>query len=277
MTDYETIRAKLRNAYMGIMAQKAGEPDWAVKKISEPQKLVSCTIPFVGKEYSCQSTKILVYASAENLTYYKECTDILDNDDVAIDRHRYRFDCSCNKDKFFSNVHLAPISDGCLSTAVYYLATQYLGFAKSIPKEFYEKIAFGNCGKYSQAGTPNKDYASRQDLMKESYAFIAKDIEILSPDYLVLPNTIYKKNKSFFDKFKGRIKFIPIFQLNARVINTHIACEKSARKYIPPEIQEWYDNLSNAGIKGKTYENYLHVFTYLDEIYNEMMVEKEKI
>lgn len=58
--------------------------------------------------------------------------------------------------------------------------------------------------------------------MKCSRIFIAADLEVLKPDIIILPETIYKKEKSFLENFETRTKLIRIYQMNATVINCKI-------------------------------------------------------
>ena len=85
------MEAKLRKLYTQIFASKNHKPSWAVHKITpeHAHELIHCPIPFVGKNYGKQNTKILLYASAENLTGYN---GYLDDDQYAINRHRDFFE-----------------------------------------------------------------------------------------------------------------------------------------------------------------------------------------
>lgn len=99
--------------------------------------------PFVGNNYINSNPKILLYASAENLTGYN---GYLDDDTAALLRYRSFFEHSnkSNND-FFPNVHIAPISDGSLILVVFYLLKQ-LGFSKHLntPIDLIESIAFSS-------------------------------------------------------------------------------------------------------------------------------------
>ena len=128
MNTYDTIVSNLLEAYREI--SKNNTPNWAVHKRRFPDELVKPTIPFVGKHYLEQPKKILVYASAENLADYysgniKYCDRYwLDADATAEQRHRKCFDDPLFQDKenpFFPHVHISPMNNGCLATAVYYI------------------------------------------------------------------------------------------------------------------------------------------------------------
>ena len=68
MNDHKMLEEKLLQSYREL--SKVNAPDWAVHKKYDQQHLVAPSIPFVGKHYLEQETKILVYASAEHLGNY---------------------------------------------------------------------------------------------------------------------------------------------------------------------------------------------------------------
>lgn len=276
-------------AYRSIFREKGASPGWAVRKRNHPDELVRCTIPFVGKRYAGERPRILIYASAENLSGYYPGNDSawrgdwLDDDTLAENRHRYCF--SLSDDPFFPHVHIAPMDCGALATAAWYLSIKLREneVPDLLPSQFYETAAFGNYAKYSietpyqrkvRLGIPegdsraNMDYASRKALLRESHPYIQADLKILSPDVVILPASIYHQEKEFLGTF-GNILFLPIYQINPQVINLRISrqWEKAQRDALPASVQNWYDHLGRGGISGKTKENYLSVFTYLDEIF----------
>ena len=65
-----TTEKKLIEIYRQVFTEKMNTPAWAVHKSSpgHSHELIHCPIPFVGKYYEQQETKILLYASAENLS-----------------------------------------------------------------------------------------------------------------------------------------------------------------------------------------------------------------
>ena len=99
--NYEAAVEKLKLEYKEIFTKENGKPAWAYHKKSSPLQLIMPTIPFVGKNYFEQTKKVLLYASAENLSYYKtlDYVDYLDEDDKAINRHRLFFDNSFINDE----------------------------------------------------------------------------------------------------------------------------------------------------------------------------------
>ena len=107
---------KLLIEYSEIFSQKENRPEWAVKK-NNSEEIVIPSIPFIGKNY--EKTKILLYASAENLGDYKGCW--LDNNDVAKNRHRLWLD-KHSDNCFFPDVHIAPMNKGGLVNIIGYVS-----------------------------------------------------------------------------------------------------------------------------------------------------------
>lgn len=281
---------KLLEAYDAIRRERGNNPEWAVHKRNSPAELVRCTIPFVGKRYGEQSARLLVYASAENLSGYypgnarEWVGDWLDDDRQAENRHRRCFESpelQQKKNPFFPHVHLEPMNNGCLATAVYYIASRLFGAEPAQPRDFYETIAFGNYGKYSietdfqrslrlgaeQGGRKaNIDYAGKTELLAQSHDFIRADIEVLRPELIILPASVYKADAEFIDSVRGGAAILPIYQMNARVINQYIAPNYPAYdvEKLSPAVKLWYSELCEGGMTGKSKENYRSVFTYLD-------------
>jgi hypothetical protein len=283
---------KLLAEYRNQQNTTGNQPTWAVHKRTRPTELVRCTIPFVGRDYFFQSKRLLVYASAENLsTYDQKHLDYwegswLDDDTKAENRHRKCFD-EFNLDDFFPHVHIAPMNNGCLATAVYYLAYRLGLVGETCPRDFYETIAIANYGKYSieterqhaerlnligqDLSKSNIDYASNLSLLEASHPFIKADLENLQPNIIVLPASVYKADRNFIDTHKGNACIIPIYQMNVSVINRILSkrFSKYAVEQLPTSVKLWYDHLEKGGMVNKSKLNYLSVFTYIDEIVGE--------
>ncbi|MGN1248777.1 MAG: hypothetical protein ACI4XW_01775, partial [Candidatus Spyradocola sp.] len=237
------IHAHLENSLLDAYKEirKSGIPDWAVHKRNASDEKVIPTIPFIGKHYAEQPVKILVYASAENLSDYWKGNDKhwpgLDCDDLAQNRHRWCFDNeSMQTDRKLPYVHLGPLEDGGLLAAVMYLSAKLRGCEPPAPRAFYETIAFGNYCKFSietefqhakrdpqyaaasqtKASVRNIDYASKSDYIEASKAYVRADIETLQPDYIIVPSM---NDGGFLDSIKGHAKIIRIHQINAAVVN----------------------------------------------------------
>ena len=301
MSTHEIMVNTLLEAYRKI--HENNSPTWAAHK-KDPKKsgeLVVPTIPFVGKNYAEQQKKILVYASAENLSDYcvGRATDRpwLDEDNQAENRHRKCFDDQemqkKQADPVIPRVHCGPMDSGLLLTAVMHIVSklEVMELDRLTPREFCECICFGNYGKYSKE-TPNQlskrkgmskkedtnniDYAGNITLMNASRDFIKADVEILRPDYIILPSTMYKAAKTFIDQIKGSATIIPIYQMVARNVYGHIAPndrnKKTYKKYsvedLHPAVQAAYNGMTTVSL-----DKYLYVFGYLDEVLNSL---KEK-
>ena len=268
----------LREKYERIFADRKNEPGWAMHKkaLGHENELIHCPIPFVGKNYAGQKTKILLYASAENLTKYD---GYLDSDETAINRHRDFFEWSVEKEKsFFPNVHIQPINDGALAIVALYVYMQFHCVDEITPAEFLERISLANYCKYTlqpenlDGRHRNQDYAGCGDYLQNSRDYIEADIAILKPDYVIMPKTIYWTDKEFIDGIKGKAKIIPIYQMNARNINLRIKkYPKRAVDDLKGVLPYWYAQLNANGINGKIKENFLSVFSYLDSVLQNMM------
>ncbi len=243
-----------------------GSISWAQHKISNPNELVSPTIPFVGKNYANQKTKILLYASAENLANYK---GHIDDDGLALNRHRWYNDNF--QSEYFPWVHIAPISDGSLLIVLKYICEQLGIEMPDTPKEFVESIAFANFGKFSiQVKTKNIDYAKNKSKLDCSLPYIKSDLELLQPDIIVMIKTMYKKERHHIDEMKGKARIIGISQINARTVNQQIKIKYAMKNEseLSPVICDWYDmkHFHTNGFTNITHKNFLSVFTYLDTI-----------
>ena len=79
---------------------------------------------------------------------------------------------------------------------------------------------------------------------------------------------MYESDKLFIDQNKGPARVVPIYQMNTRVINRYIAKKYPSYNFkdLPSNIQLWYNNLHQDGMSGKSKDNYLSVFPYLDDV-----------
>lgn len=262
----DTKISELINKYQSIFDEQmtSNQINWAAHKVCNPKDVVKPTIPFIGKNYGDIGIKILLYASAENLSNY---SGNLDNDEVAINRHRRWFDKSENLDRFFPNVHIAPISDGCMMVALKYICDKLNIITPNHPADLMESIAFGNFGKFSiETKERNIDYASKYEYLQHSEPYIKADIEALQPELIIMINTIYRTEKSFMDSLVNSRKLITISQINAGTINKSIHKKYAEKDFstLSEPVQTWYNQLGKNKIKNKTKRNFLSVFTYLD-------------
>lgn len=272
--DYETAVEKLKLEYKEIFKKENGQPTWAYHKKSSPKQLIMPTIPFVGKNYFEQPKKVLLYASAENLSHYTKSEGYLDDDDKAINRHRLFFDNSFINDEhvFYPDVHIAPIDDGRLAVAAYYLLRKRYKIPQCKPKEFYEKICFANYGKFSAETNSNKDYASKKQKLYASTDYILRDLKILKPDIIIMVKSMLNggKQRDVLKSSGLKLDIFPIYQITPRNINKYIKNYNNKNyKHLDDNIKLWFTNLKNNGrgsVTGKTKENYKSLFSYLDSI-----------
>lgn len=262
------IVEELLLSYKSIFANQMSNKtiNWAQSKICNYEELVSPTIPFVGKNYTEQKTKILLYASAENLTNYN---GHLDDDVKAINRHRWYND-HVQRD-FFPWVHIAPITDGSLLIVLKYICEKLNISMPNTPKEFVESISFANFGKFSiQTGSNNIDYAQNKSKLDCSMPYIERDLKILKPDIIVMFKTIYSTEQSLIDEWKGDAQVIVMNQINARTVNTNLKRRFALKDEteLSPVIRDWYsiEHFYENKFTNKTHKNFLSVFSYLDSI-----------
>lgn len=271
------METDLLKIYGHIFANKRNAPEWAVHKttLGRTNELIHCTIPFVGKLYAKEKVKLLLYASAENLSDYNSGKkDYLDSDDYAINRHRNSFDSSVSKpDVFFPDVHIQPVNDGCLAIAALYVYMQFQRVDWILPADFLERIAFANYCKYTiqpdfkTGKRQNQDYAENQEYLECSHDYIEQDLKILQPDIIIMPKTIYWRDREFIDRIKGDARIIPLYQMNARNINRLIKeYPRTEKQDLNEVLYEWYNHLGTHGITGRTKENFLSVFRYIEDV-----------
>ena len=116
-------------------------------------------IPFVGADYGEGRSKVLIYASAENLTYTRKQSAA--SPWLSSEHQMLRSRCvhACNKG---TCVHIQPIDNGSLLKAARHSLEQvkYQGaFDAASPEVLLEQVAVANPGKCSVDAKNNKDYA----------------------------------------------------------------------------------------------------------------------
>lgn len=267
---YELAVEELSNRYRKIFLEQGEEPNWAYHKINDASKLIHCPIPFVGKNYFYQPVKVLMYASAENLSKYD---GYLDDDEVAVNRHRLFFERSVKENNtYFPNVHIEPISNGSLALCALHILSRISDVRDISPSDFLETIAFGNYAKYTicpENKKYNVDYAGNYDYLSYSQPYVAVDLEVLKPDYIIMVRSMYLgqgKQRDFVDSHKGNAKVISIYQMSPRTINTGRlfgSYDPPASGALHPTVAEWYSHFCAKSISR---QRFLPVFTYLDEV-----------
>jgi hypothetical protein len=231
------------------------------------------SIPFIGEKYNENTTKCLVYASAENLTYLNNTGEFEINNlgDKQFNRHRELL----NRTSPYPNIHLEPMNNGSLAiTSRYILAL--LGYDSSfseIPTEFIEEISVGNFGKFSikpdqkineGKSSSNQDYASKFGHLKCSLDYVLADIEFLRPDILIIPKTIWNfagVHKPVLSLLKKKTRVVKIYQTNRRVIGSHISKTLLANPDFSgasfPFCDPWLEKIDDSGINHEEMEKYI--------------------
>ncbi len=266
--EHKIVVDQLKESYRQIFAEQsaAGVLSWAQMK-NNSTDLVSPTIPFVGKDYPAQKTKILLYASVEKLVDRNiKYNGHIDDDGLAINRHRWYKD---NVEReFFPMVHIRPIEDGCLLIVLRYICEQLGLDMPTTPKEFVESIAFANFGKFSDK--TDKDYAKDKAKLDCSMPYVKRDLELLQPDIIVMFKSIYETERENIKAIKDDAQIIPLLQMNVRNINFRIKPKFTLKdkSELSPVIQDWYDarHFNQNKFTGNNHKNFLSVFTYLDSV-----------
>ena len=267
---YNQAVAALSDRYQRTFQSLQGTPSWAYRKICKADEPIHPPIPFVGKQYFEQPIKVLLYASAENLRGYN---GYLDDDTFALYRHRYYFDQSvADPNTFFPWVHIAPINNGALVLCAFHILSRLTNLQDMDPADFLETIAFGNYGKFTLhplEGSRNVDYAGCPDLLQYSQPYVAADLEILKPDYIIMVGTTYHgagMQKDFVDSHCGKAKIIPMYQITPTTVNS----PNLFRKHSPlpvtelhPTLLRWYDHFHAGAVSGA---HFMSVFSYLDHV-----------
>ena len=272
----------LKTEYRKIFSQKENKLEWFVKKNSNPDDIIHPPIPFVGKDYN--KTKILLYASSEDLSKYKKNKKIvkyLDDDDIAIDRHRFCYEnidnyCFENdpSKSFFPFLHIRPVNNGSLIVLTAYLVDKLLNLRFKTPYELIQNMAVGNFCKFSHI-INDKHFDGAKDINNicTSIKYIEVDLKLLRPNIIIIPEKIYIKKEvsETINKFVPNAKIIPIYQITPTTINTtiHKYNKEKRKSELSDWIIHWHENIPQARyskIKGKIKDNYYSIYTYLDKL-----------
>ena len=263
----------LKNEYEKIFGIKNERPEWAVKRLDKDE-IIHPAIPFVGKNYNNNEKKLLLYASAE--VFKENHNGYLDKKEDAINRYRACFEDSSD---FFPCVHIGPVNDGGLLIVIaYILRLLKIKHEYNSPRELLENISFANFSKFTivrEKGEENDDVAKHPTKLDFSLNYIKRDLEILKPDIIVMPKTIYNKTPTLKETIKTILPnslVIPIYQIIPRVVNGKINTNYPQKD--PADIgylAEWQTHLSKK-FNGKTNQNFYAVYTYLEEIIKNLII-----
>jgi len=217
------------------------------------------SIPFIGNRYFEAQSRILVYASAENLTYALEnpssgINSLAENEQR--NRHYHYFTYRNDDRKRYPEIHMRPIKVGGLLLVAKYIAdSKFPGIFSNNRYDFLDQICCGNIGKFSLATTTNKDYAGDIRHLIDSVPYIINDIEVLQPELIILPLTslraLSKSDASIAKQLVNNLKHIDhigIYQVNQRVINGAITSWIKKQPLRSPIVQfswfnEWNDQI----------------------------------
>lgn len=226
----------LKAQYESVLAG-AKCPDWAYP-FAPP-------IPFVGKGYGENGrSKVLVYASAENLTYSKKLKEVplwLRPDNQII---RSRID---HRERGGTCVHIQPIDNGSLLKAARHSLSQVVddgSFTIYSPQAFLDQIAVANPGKFSVDSERNEDYAGDGTPWLASRPFITVDLRVLDPDIIIIPRTILNTLRSEpvdLELSRPGRTIIPNYQITTGTINRLIKRQlrKSAAPMRTSLVDQW--------------------------------------
>ena len=194
-------------------------------------------IPFVGNIYGVTTPRIISYASAENLGYAFD-SNLKPESNERIHTSNYNqytrardFYCDHMRE-YFPYIHCSPFNNGSqlfLTRNILNILGHDTLFSNH-PFGFIEQISAGNFGKFSIASGANQDYAGSASNIKHSLDYIQEDFNILKPEIIILPRTIFntmdriKKWDAILNQAKMHsATFIKIYQLtffnNSRVKN----------------------------------------------------------
>jgi hypothetical protein len=139
------------------------------------------------------------------------------------------------------------------------------------PKQFLEKVAFGNFGKFSievMNGETNMDYAGDYNKLAKSIEYIKADLTVLKPKIVIIPNSIFNHSKvrNLFKKQFPEIQIIPIYQIQQNNINNKDRLQKFKHKDKNElgVLVEWQNHFGGS-LKGKTNQNFYSFYSYLDD------------
>lgn len=249
-------------------------PEWGVKRITTGE-VIPPSIPFIGNDYYSSLWKIVVYASAENLTHYEKDNPrkLLESDD-AWNRHRIIFDeyKKSKKSSFFPCFHIAPVENGGLLCALQYVRF-LLGLDTNLsPYRLSEISSFANFGKFSISSKltagKNSDYAGNKSKLALSIPYFTADLMVLKPDVLILPHVILRDKlvKQTIDEVIPNAVVLGLMQCNPRVMNFHLRDYEKRSSVIReeislrfPELVRWTEEICEANLRKRFYRYYAHI------------------
>jgi len=195
------------------------------------------SIPFIGRNYD-KCGRVLVYASAENLSHYRRKPDSMPaflRDDRRLNRHRAAYEV--DPGGFFPSVHMAPFEDGSLLVAAWFYLRRCRGEAPDDPRELLESIAAANFCKFSIENPTNVDYAEDRKKQTASLPYVKADLKELQPECVILPRSIWKV-PSVAKDLRSLLKREPLAlpQFNPRVVHMHLQKHEARAKELESSL-----------------------------------------
>ncbi len=189
-------------------------PEWAWP--------VAPPIPFVGRNYK-PGRGLLVYASAENLTWWngrdERCKYFAEPSAWNRYRLQYTNDVRNSRDQFFPNIGIQPVNDGGLLTAALFVS-QLLGLPTAArPRTFLEKIAVSNWCKFVRRDS--RDYRDLRRLTP-SLSFVVGELAELRPAVVLLAKGGVWSRSVLQAAMRGASPstlFIPVYQFTPLVVH----------------------------------------------------------
>lgn len=192
MDDRESLKASLLAGYEKIYSRQ-GTPTWAFDRIAP-------AIPYIGERFTAMAKKVLIYASAENLS--SDNTNRTKLQTHSVHEQLLRSYTAKVLPKEDQNIHIEPINNGgLLKVAQHVLCKVDCGVSieQGSSREFLSQVAAANPGKFSiDPDKPplvrkkkNYDYANQPDKFKDQSLFIACDIEKIEPEVVIMPTSIH--------------------------------------------------------------------------------------
>lgn len=190
------------------------------------------SIPFVGQDY-CPGEGILVYASAENLSWmYEKETPERFKADQAWDRYRAAYEeTGRDSGAFYPDVGIAPVSNGGLLVAARFIAEKIVTTVVASPRRFLETLALSNWAKFTIKSEKNVDYITDTSKTVESFPFVIAELMVLRPAVVLIPKAIWDHpiHRAAMRGASPSTHYLPIPQFNAQVVNCHLtAFERQA-------------------------------------------------
>jgi len=115
------------------------------------------------------------------------------------------------------------------------------------------------------------DYAGDRNYLESSLPFFKMDLEILHPDILILPKTIYAHRmiKDLIAAVVPDANVIPVFQFNSTVVHIHLKKNEDygarlATKWKGTTLNEWTNHLTGYK-KGSPYWYYAELESVLSQ------------